>query len=86
MVTAGFPSNEAIIVLGLMVSTEFKDLYAFELSSIPTPLIVVLFRAFYNRDGKQNPLVFHIMTFNINVIMKYTVFLDTSNINVVLFC
>ena len=46
MVTAGFPLNEAINILEITVSTEFKGLYAFELSSIPTPLIVALFRAF----------------------------------------
>ena len=46
MITAGFPLIEAIIILRLMVSTEFKDLYPFRFSSIPTPLILVLFRAF----------------------------------------
>ena len=46
MVTAGFHLIEAIIILRLMVSTEFKDLYPFRFSSIPTPLILVLFRAF----------------------------------------
>ena len=46
MVTPRFSVNEGIIILGLMVSIEFKDLYAFGLSSIPAPLIAVLFRAF----------------------------------------
>ena len=41
MVTPRFSVNEAIIILGLMVSIEFKDLYAFGLSSIPAPLIPV---------------------------------------------
>ena len=46
MVIVGLTLDEAIITFGLMVSNEFKDLHAFGLSSIPTPLIVVLFRSF----------------------------------------
>lgn len=46
IVTARFPLNKAIIILELMVSSEFKDLYAFRHSSIPTRLIAVLLRDF----------------------------------------
>ena len=84
MVTPRFSVNEAIIILGLMVSIEFKDLYAFGLSSIPAPLIAVLFRAFSAQLASSTHFFYFIM-FNTNVIMEYTVFLDTNNIDGVLF-